>query len=292
LALVVHLVDSGGAGNHLRAVKVGGMTSSNERIFEVNNVSFAYDGSQEALNNVSLTVAAGESVVILGANGSGKSTLLKLLDGLYIPNKGTIRAFGAQLTEAALADEIFNYTFRRRVGLVFQDSDVQLFSPSVVDEVAFAPLQLGLTPAEVNERVNAALAELRIEHLRDRAPHRLSGGEKRRVALASIFSLQPLVWLLDEPTTGLDPRSQSWLVAFILGQVTAGRTVITATHDLELAEQIASRIDVFDENHTIIASAAAGVILENHDLLHRCNLAHYHLASGPVQKWNIFKNDP
>jgi cobalt/nickel transport system ATP-binding protein len=127
--------------------------------------------------------------------------------------------------------------------------------------------------------------------LRDRAPHRLSGGEKRRVALASLLSLQPQVWLLDEPTTGLDPRSQSWLVAFILGQVAAGKTVITATHDLELAGQIASRIDVFDETHTIIASGVAGAILENHDLLHRCNLAHYHLAPEPVQMWGGAKSD-
>jgi cobalt/nickel transport system ATP-binding protein len=141
-----------------------------DKLFEVQNVSFAYEGKHPALEDVSVDVNAGECLVVLGANGCGKSTLLKLLDGLYFPSQGTITAFGKPLTEDALRDDEFNFTFRRRVGLVFQDSDVQLFSPSVLDEVAFAPLQLGLTRAEVNQRVEAALTALRIEKLRDRAP--------------------------------------------------------------------------------------------------------------------------
>ncbi len=245
-------------------------------VFDVKDVSYIYDGKQIALDQVNLTVQAGESVVILGANGSGKSTLLKLLDGLYFPTHGAISAFGSPLTEAALQDDQYNFAFRRRVGLVFQDTDVQLFSPSVLDEVAFAPLQLGLPRSEVTRRVDEALQTLRIEKLRDRAPHRLSGGEKRRVALASLLSLKPEVWLLDEPTTGLDPRSQSWLVEFIQQQQSEGKTVITATHDLSIAEEIASRIFVFDEDHHIVASGQPEDILCDHDLLHRCNLAHYH----------------
>jgi cobalt/nickel transport system ATP-binding protein len=253
-------------------------------IFELNQVSFAYDGQQLALDNINLTVQAGECLVILGANGCGKSTLLKLLDGLYFPTQGTISAFGKPLTEDALRDDDVNFAFRRRVGLVFQDTDVQLFSPSVLDEVAFAPLQLGLPREEITQRVDSALAALRIEKLRNRAPHRLSGGEKRRVALASILSLNPEVWLMDEPTTGLDPRSQDWLVEFILGQRQAGKTVITATHDLNIAEQIATTIHVFDEEHHIIASGAPAEILYNHDLLHRCNLGHYHLEPVKNEK--------
>jgi cobalt/nickel transport system ATP-binding protein len=249
-----------------------------ENIFVVDNLTFAYVGAQTALENVSLEVRSGENLVILGANGSGKSTLLKLLDGLYFPSRGSITAFGAPLTEAALRDEQFNFAFRRRVGLVFQDADVQLFSPSVLDEIAFAPLQLGLGRAEVEERIEMALKALRIEKLRDRAPHHLSGGEKRKVALASILSLQPEVWLLDEPTTGLDPRSQSWLVDFIQEQHLAGRTVVTATHDLGLAEGIADRIYIFDEDHHLAASGAPDDILCDHDLLHRTNLEHYHFA--------------
>jgi cobalt/nickel transport system ATP-binding protein len=255
-----------------------------EPIFELHQVSYAYEGKQKALENINLAVQAGECLVILGANGSGKSTLLKLLDGLYFPTQGEILAFGSPLTEESLRDREYNFAFRRRVGLVFQDSDVQLFSPSVLDEVAFAPLQLGLTRDEVNERVEEALKSLRIEKLRDRAPHRLSGGEKRRVALASLLSLDPEVWLLDEPTSGLDPRSQSWLVEFILGQREKGKTVITATHDLNIAEQIASSIYVFDEEHRIVASGGPGDILCDHELLHRCNLSHYHIEQANPHK--------
>jgi cobalt/nickel transport system ATP-binding protein len=250
---------------------------STEPVFEIKQASFAYDGKQLALDNINLTVHAGECLVILGANGCGKSTLLKLLDGLYFPTSGTMCAFGKPLTEDALRDDEFNFAFRRRVGLVFQDTDVQLFSPSVLDEVAFAPLQLGLPREEVTRRVESAIETLRIEKLRDRAPHRLSGGEKRRVALASVLSLNPDVWLLDEPTTGLDPRSQSWLVEFILEQRQANKTVITATHDLSIAEQIATTIYVFDEDHHITASGKPADILADHDLLHRCNLSHYHV---------------
>lgn len=253
---------------------------SNEIVFEVKQASYAYDGNQLALDNVDMTVHAGESLVILGANGCGKSTLLKLLDGLYFPSQGTITVFGKPLTEEALRDDETNFAFRRRVGLVFQDSDVQLFSPSVLDEVAFAPLQLGLPRKEVHRRVEQALTSLRIEKLRNRAPHRLSGGEKRRVALASILTLDPDVWLMDEPTSGLDPRSQAWLVDFILEQRQARKTMITATHDLVIAEQIATRIAVFDEDHHIVDSGIPAEVLEDHELLHRCNLSHYHVRKN------------
>ena len=201
---------------------------------------------------------------------------MKLLDGLYFPASGTISAFGKPLTEEALRNDDFNFAFRRRGGLVFQDSDVQLFSASVLDEVAFAPLQLGLARDEVNRRVDAALETLQIEKLRDRAPHRLSGGEKRRVALASILTLLPDVWLMDEPTAGLDPRSQSWLVEFILNQREQGKTIVIATHDLTIAEEIATSICVFSEEHQIVASGKPSEVLNDHDLLHLSNLSHYH----------------
>jgi cobalt/nickel transport system ATP-binding protein len=250
-----------------------------EVVFETRDVSFAYDGKQPALEHVSLRIAAHESAIILGANGSGKSTLLKILDGLYFPTSGTVEAWGEPLTEGALQRDEYNFSFRRRVGLVFQDSDVQLFSASVLDELAFAPLQLGLSRAEVSERVEAALTALRIEKLRDRPPHRLSGGEKRRVALASLLTLRPDVWLLDEPAAGLDPRSQSWLIEFILEQHRLGKTVITATHDLGLAEEVATRIHVFSEDHRVVASGGPREILGDHQLLHRSNLYHYHARS-------------
>lgn len=254
-----------------------------EPVFELEHVDFAYESGQTALKDVTLSICAGERIVILGSNGSGKSTLLKLLDGLYFPTGGTLKAFGQPLTEAAFGDDAFNFAFRRRVGLVFQDTDVQLFNGSVFDEVAFAPLQLDLPRVDVIARVESALRDLRIDGLRDRAPHRLSGGEKRRVALASVLSLGPEVWLLDEPTTGLDPRSQSWLVDFICAQGAAGRTVVTATHDLSIVDTIADRVLVFGENHQLAAVGSPTDILSNNDLLLACNLTHEHWHRHPGQ---------
>ncbi len=241
-------------------------------LFEVTDLHFAYPGAGPALAGVDLRSRRGERVAILGANGSGKSTLLKLLDGLYFPSRGALRAFGQPLTAAALADDGFNFAFRRRVGLVFQDSDVQLFCPSVWDEVAFAPLQLGLSRAEVVERVQAALDALRIAGLQDRAPHRLSGGEKKRVALASVLSLDPEVWLLDEPTAGLDPRSQAWLVDFLAGQADAGKTVVIATHDLAVVPALAERACLLGEDHTVAADGPACAVLADRARLVACNL--------------------
>lgn len=247
-----------------------------QAIFDFKDVTFAYDGKVKAVEGVSLCIHAGERVAILGSNGSGKSTLLKLMDGLYFPDTGTACAFGTPLTEQAFQDDAFNFSFRQRVGLVFQDSDVQLFSPSVWDEVAFGPLQLGLSRDEVTQRVDAALTSLRIEKLRDRAPHRLSGGEKKRVALASVLSFNPEIWLMDEPSAGLDPRSQSWLVDFIVEQGQAGKTIVTATHDLNIVDSIADRVYVVNEEHHIVANGTPEEILANHDLLIASNLMHAH----------------
>lgn len=249
----------------------------NHAVFEFREVAFAYDGKVTALDGVSLTINAGERVAILGSNGSGKSTLLKLMDGLYFPDTGEACAFGQPLTEQAFQDDAYNFAFRQRVGLVFQDSDVQLFSPSVWDEIAFAPLQLGLSREEVVKRVDLALVALRIEKLRDRAPHRLSGGEKKRVALASVLSFSPDVWLMDEPTAGLDPRSQSWLVDFLIEQGRTGKTVVTATHDLNIVDSIADRVYVINEEHHIVAVGTPAEILSNHALLIACNLMHEHV---------------
>jgi len=250
-------------------------------VFDIEAVSFAYEDKNLALDDVCLSVQRGERLAILGSNGSGKSTLLKLLDGLYFPTRGAVKAWGQPLTERAFDDEAFSFAFRRRVGLVFQDADVQLFSPSVWDEVAFAPLQMGLPRGEVVERVEAALAALRIDKLRDRAPHRLSGGEKRRVALASVLSLDPEVWLMDEPTAGLDPRSQAWLADFIVDQSRFCKTMITATHDLSIVETIADRVCVFNEAHQLVAAGRPSEILKNAELLAACNLIHEHAHRHP-----------
>jgi len=244
-------------------------------VFEIEHITFSYN-NQIALKNVSLKIRAGERIAVLGANGSGKSTLLKILDGLFFPQSGAVRAFGDAVTEESLQDEARAFEFRRRVGLVFQDPDVQLFSPTVWDEITFAPLHLGLPRAEVVERAEWAMELLGITKLRERAPHRLSGGEKKKVALASVLSLRPDVWLLDEPTASLDPRSQSRLLDFIGELGREGKTVVTATHDLDIVEEIADRVVMFCEDHEITAEGAPRELLSDYDKLIECNLIHEH----------------
>ncbi|MBI5030373.1 MAG: ABC transporter ATP-binding protein [Chloroflexi bacterium] len=251
------------------------MSPNNSPTFEINKITFSYN-NQIALKDVSLTVPQGERIAILGANGSGKSTLLKILDGLYFPQQGQVCAFGNELTEQFLQDETQAFNFRRRVGLVFQDPDVQLFSPTVWDEVTFAPLHLGLPRAEVIDRSEWAMDLLGITKLRDRAPHRLSGGEKKKVALASVLSLRPDVWLLDEPTAALDPRSQSRLLDFIGELRKEGKTIITATHDLDIVEEIADRVVMFCEEHEISGEGRPHDVLSDYARLVECNLIHEH----------------
>ena len=242
-------------------------------IYSLDEICYDYNDKISALDHISLTVNAGEKVAILGSNGSGKSTLLKILDGLYFSTSGTICAFGKAITEDNFRDDETNFAFRSQVGFVFQDSDVQLFMPTVWDEIAFAPLQMGISHQEVITRVDSAMQALQIEKLRDRAPHQLSGGEKKRVALASVLTLTPQVWLLDEPTAGLDPRSVAWLIDFINAQGQAGKTVILATHDLDIVAATADRIYVLDESHRLTAQGTPAEILADKSLLVRTNLA-------------------
>ncbi len=241
-------------------------------VFELNNVEYSYPGGIPALKGIDLTVMPGESIAVMGTNGSGKSTLLKLMDGLYFPSRGVIKAFGVELSERQLQEESFAYTFRKKVGLLFQDPDVQLFSTTVLDEVAFAPLNMGLNREEVMTRVNAALTALKIEDLKDRAPYQLSEGEKKKVAMASLLSLDPKVWLLDEPTANLDPRTQDWIIEFLLTLANKGKTMIIAIHDLDIAESIAQRIYILGENHAIVAQGTPRDILGYRDILIRNNL--------------------
>src|SRR5512137_2454769 len=164
-----------------------------ECVFEARNLNYTYPGNIKALSGLNLTVRPGETVALVGANGSGKSTLLKLMDGLVFPSSGELLAFGKPLSEKALKEGGVVVEFRRKVGLVFQDPDVQLFSPTVWDEVIFGPLQLALSKDEVVSRGSEALKLLNIAHLCERPPYRLSGGEKKKVALASVLSLHPQV---------------------------------------------------------------------------------------------------
>lgn len=248
------------------------MSVSSETIFELQDVSFSYPSGEKVLSGIDLTIGQGERVALLGANGSGKSTLLKLLNGLLTTKEGSLKAFGRVLSEESLANEEFSFAFRRRVGFVFQNSDAQLFNSNVWEEIAFGPVQLGLPEVEVHRQVDDAIAMLGLEHFRQRPPFKLSGGEKRLVALASVLSLNPDVLLLDEPTSGLDPRSQRGLIRLIQQLGAAGKTIITATHNLEIVEEIADRLLVFSEEHHLVATGSCEEILGNIDLLARVNL--------------------
>jgi cobalt/nickel transport system ATP-binding protein len=248
--------------------------------FAVRAVDYNYN-ERPALTQLSMEVARGERVALLGANGSGKSTLLRLLGGLSFAHKGDIQFFGEPLTEAALQNEARFFDFRRRVGIVFQNPDIQLFNPSVFDEVAFGPLQLGWPKNEIRDRVEKALANMGISHLRERAPHRLSGGEKKRVAIASVLILDPEVLLLDEPTAALDPSSQAQIVELLSSWKDGSKTVITATHDLDTLEEIADRCYVFEAGK-IAGEGTPLAILHDARLLERTGLmrVHAHVHHG------------
>jgi cobalt/nickel transport system ATP-binding protein len=253
------------------------VVDSDNVVFEASHLHFSYGRGHEALVDVSFRITRGARVAILGANGSGKSTLLKLLDALYFPTGGQLIAFGLPLTEELMQDEAWAFAFRRRVGLVFQDPDVQLFSPTVWDDVVFGPLHLGLSPAEVRARAWDALRLLNIERLADRPPHRLSGGEKKKVALATVLASRPDVLLLDEPTASLDPRSQGNLLDFLcMISETHSTTLVTATHDLTVAHELADWVLVFAEDHRLLAQGTPVEVLADRDLLIRANLIHEH----------------
>ncbi|MDG4760498.1 ABC transporter ATP-binding protein [Micromonospora sp. WMMD710] len=243
-------------------------------VFSCRDLRYTYLDRFPALAGVSLDVRPGERVALLGPNGCGKSTLLKLLDGLIFPDSGTFTAFGHPVTEDVLEDEQFSTAFRSRVGFVFQNSDTQVFSPTVRDEVAFGCLQLGLSEDETRTRVEDVLRMLDITDLADRAPFQLSGGQKKRVAIASVLVMNPDVLLFDEPTAALDPRTQQWLIDLIVELGAAGKTIVLATHDLDGLDTIAGRCLVFAEDHTIARSASPTDVLADRDLLLQANLIH------------------
>jgi len=250
-----------------------------DTIFDLKQVSYSYVGKIDALKDITLKIDRGEQVTIIGSNGSGKSTLLAILDGLVYPTSGQIYAFGNLVSEEAfdaIADNEFRTYFRTKVGFVFQNSDVQLFSPTVFEEIAFGPLQLGLTAEEVRSRVEDVLEMMQIGKLRDRSPHTLSGGEKKKVCIATVLVNNPDVLLMDEPSAGLDPRTQLWLIELLQELAGAGKTVITATHDLEIIDQISKRAIVMGEDHSVKMDRDSESVLSDYELLLSSNLVHEH----------------
>jgi cobalt/nickel transport system ATP-binding protein len=226
-------------------------------IVEVKDLQYSYPDGHSALRGISFRITHGETVAIIGANGAGKSTLLLHLNGCLIPEAGTVRVGDFPLTKKTLQH------VRRTVGMVFQDPDDQLFMPLVYDDVAFGPLNLGLPPEEVDERVLNALSIVQATHLKDRPPYRLSGGEKRSVAIASVLSMSPSILIMDEPTSNLDPKSRRQLIHLLK---TFDHTIIIATHDLDMVFDLCSRCIVLREGR-VVADGPTPEILQNEELL-------------------------
>lgn len=261
--------------------------------FEIRNVGYSYDNLL-ALHGLTFEIKRGERIALLGANGSGKSTLLRLLAALAFPERGAISFFGESLTEARLQQESFFFRFRRNVGVVFQNPDVQLFNSSVFDELAFGPLQMRWPKEQIRQKVEETLGLMGIAPLRDRSPHRLSGGEKKRVALASVLVLDPEVLILDEPTAALDPNSQNQIIELLSSWKGGSKTVITATHDLDTLEDVADRCYVLQDG-SLAGEGEPTAVLHDIDLLERSRilrrLHHVHSAEPVLPHPHVHLDD-
>jgi len=231
-------------------------------IIEVKDLNHTYPDGTVALRGVSFRITHGESVAIIGANGAGKSTLLLHLNGCLAPTEGEVRVGDFPVTRATLPE------IRRTVGMVFQDPDDQLFMPTVFDDVAFGPLNLGLPVAEVERRVLESLDQVGAAHLAGRPPYHLSGGEKKRVAIATVLSMSPSILVMDEPTSGLDPCARRRLMA-LLGEFS--HTKIFTSHDLDMVLDLCQRTIVLHEGK-VRADGPTRELFLDRELLASCRL--------------------
>ena len=231
-------------------------------IVEAKDLKFTYPDTTPALAGISFTIRHGESVAIVGANGAGKSTLLLHLNGYLTPTSGQVRIGDFPLTQETL------HEVRRTVGMVFQDPDDQLFMSTVYDDVAFGPLNLGLPIDEVHTRVTKALETVGVLDLKDRPSHRLSSGQKRRVAIATVLSMSPDILVMDEPTSGLDPQARRQLIEMLK---TFKHSKILATHDLDMVLDLCERTIILHEGR-VRADGPTSEIFQNEKLLADCHL--------------------
>ncbi len=228
---------------------------------------------REVLAGIDLHIAPGERVVLLGVNGSGKTTLLRAMDGLVAASRGTVRYDGQVLSPRTLGDEAFRRRFRSEVSLLFQNVDAMLFCPTVADEVAFGPRQLCLH--DIDARMAQLIAQLSLDALMTLAPFDLSGGEKKRVALAAVLATAPRLLLLDEPTANLDPRTAATVVDLIAGMRDV--TVVSATHNLSVAEDLGTRAVVLAPGRTgMLFDGPLADFVRDENLLVESGLAHRH----------------
>lgn len=226
------------------------------------DLHFTYPDGTAGLTGVSFRITHGESVALVGANGAGKSTLLMHLNGCLLPTQGTVQVGDLPVTKKTCA------AIRRSVGMVFQDSDDQLFMPTVYEDVAFGPMNLGLGPEEVRPVVLQALDRVAALHLKDRPPYKLSVGEKRRVAIAAVLAMSPDILVMDEPSSSLDPRTRRELIALLH---TFEHTKIIATHDLDLAMELCPRTIVLSDGR-VLADGPTGDIFTDEALLAKSRL--------------------
>jgi cobalt/nickel transport system ATP-binding protein len=226
------------------------------RVVNVTDLHFSYPDGHVALRGISLKLCAGDKVALVGPNGAGKSTLMLHLNGI-LDGHGQIEVGGMRLTRDNLP------VIRAMVGLVFQNPDDQLFSPTVFEDVAFGPLHMGLPEAEVLSRVDSALEAVRMSAYRDRLSHHLSVGEKKRIAIATVLSMDPKILILDEPTAGLDPRARRTLINLLRDLPI---TMLVSTHDMAMVKQLFPRTIVMDDGR-IVADGMTGEILEDEKLL-------------------------
>ncbi len=231
-------------------------------IVQATDLHYTYPDGTRALRGVSFLITHGESVALIGANGAGKSTLLMHMNGILLPESGELLIGDRPLSRETV------HEIRRTVGMVFQESDDQLFMPTVFDDVAFGPINMGLPAGVVREKVTQTLETVGALHLADRPTHRLSGGEKRAVAIATVLSMSPDILVMDEPASNLDPRSRRRLIELLRG---FAHTKIIATHDLDMALDLCERtIVLFDGS--VAADGETGAILRDDALLGRCGL--------------------
>ena len=239
-------------------------------MMQVNGVSHRYAG-KHSLEDISFNLDASEKTILLGSNGSGKSTLLKILNGLIKPTSGQVQYNGHIVSPRDIKHGPLKLSFRREVALLFQNPDVMLFNPTVYDEIAFGPRQLGLNDLEDRVRHWATLVGVE-KHL-SRAPFTLSGGEKQKVALAALLIIEPKLLLLDEPAAALDPRSTGWLVDFLAALPIA---TLTTTHNLSLAPELGRRALVLAEDHHLLYDGPIEPFLKDMNGLLAANLVHSH----------------
>ncbi|HOT04117.1 MAG TPA: ATP-binding cassette domain-containing protein [Methanolinea sp.] len=230
-------------------------------LIETRNLTYTYPGNVTGLDGVNFIAPRNARIAVIGANGAGKSTLFKHFNGIFKPTSGSVLVRGEPITRENIRE------VRRFVGVVFQNPDDQIFSPTVEQDVAFGPINLGLDEETIHHRVEEALRVVGIEHLKDRVPHHLSGGEKKRVAIAGIIAMEPQVLVLDEPTAGLDPQGVRDLVGFINSlSRNYGMTVIFSTHDVSLVPEVADIIYVMHRGR-VVAEGDCDEIFTRPDLL-------------------------